>query len=161
MFCTNCGVSNKDIAEFCANCGESLGEPQTEGQFSHAKVRDELTFLKRIHFLKVFYDFSFSQLVSPKIMKFLYGLSILFAGLIALLLVTGGFKISIWFGFLSLFIGAPLIFLLIVISTRVLLETILVIFRIADQLSNAEMPDQGIIKREENLELKDVIQWNI
>jgi len=161
MFCTNCGASNKDNAEFCANCGESFSEAQTEDKPSRAKVPNDLPFLNRIDFLKAFYVFSFSQFVSPKIIKFLYGLSILSAGLIALLLVVGGFKVSMLFGIFSLLIGAPLVFLLIVICSRVLLETILVIFHIADHLANTGMVNKGIIEREEKLESKDGIQWNI
>lgn len=161
MYCTNCGASNKVDAEFCANCGESLNEVQTEGKVSLAKVRNELPFLNRLNFFKAIYDFSFNQFVSPKTMKFLYGLSILFAGLIALLLVIGGFNVSMLFGIFSLIIGAPLIFLLMVIFTKVLLETILVIFRIADHLANTEMLNKDIIDSEEKLESRDGIQWNI
>lgn len=161
MFCTNCGASNQDNAEFCANCGESFSEAQTEDKRSHARVTNNLPFLNRVDFLKAFYVFSFSQFVSPKIIKFLYGLSILSAGLIAFLLVVGGFKVSMLFGVFSLLIAAPLVFLIIVICTRVLLETILVIFHIADHLANTGMVNKGIIEREEKLESKDGIQWNI
>ena len=93
-------------------------------------------------------------------MKFLYGISILSAGLIALLLVIVGFRVSMMLGIFSLLIGAPLVFLLIVIYTRVLLETILVIFRMADHLANAGMV-KDIIDREEDSESRDGIQWNI
>jgi hypothetical protein len=161
MFCTNCGASNKDHAEFCANCGESFSEVQKEEKISRARGFNNIPFLKRAGFLRGLYDFSFIQFVSPKIMKFLYFLSILSACLIALLLVVGGFKVSMLFGIFSLLIGAPLVFLLIVICARVLLETILVIFHIADYLANTGMVNKGIIEREEKLESKDGIQWNI
>lgn len=89
-------------------------------------------------------------------MKFLYGLSILSAVLIALLFVIIGFKTSMWFGIFALFIGAPLIFLLTVIYSRVLLEMILVIFRMADHLSKIES-----VHTEEKSEPRDSIQWNV
>ena len=93
-------------------------------------------------------------------MKFLYGFSILWAGLIALFLIIAGFRISSWFGIFALFLGAPLIFLLTVMYIRVFLEMILVIFRIADHL--AEHPtDIGLADTEEIQESKDSIQWNI
>ena len=89
-------------------------------------------------------------------MKFLYALSVLSAGLIALFFVIVGFKVSMGFGIFSLFIGAPLIFLLTVIYSRVLLETILVIFRMADH-----MTEIGLTNIEEKPESRDSIQWNI
>jgi hypothetical protein len=164
MFCTNCGASNKNIAKFCINCGESFSEVQIEEKVSRAKVLNSVlnavSFLSRVDFLQAIYDFSLIQFFSPKIMKFLYGLSILSAGLIALLLVIVGFRVSMILGIFSLLIGAPLVFLLIVIYTRVILETILVIFRIADHLANAGMV-KDIIDREEDSESRDGIQWNI
>jgi hypothetical protein len=48
-----------------------------------------------------------------------------------------------------------------VIGTRVLLETILMIFQMADHLTNEGMVNKGIIEREENAESRDGIQWNI
>ncbi len=61
---------------------------------------------------------------------------------------------------LTLFIGAPLIFLVTVIYSRVLLEITLVIIRMADHL--ADLPsDVGVATAEENQESKDSIQWNI
>jgi hypothetical protein len=60
------------------------------------------------------------------------------------------------FGIFSLFIGAPLIFFLTVIYSRVLLEMILVIFRMADH-----MTEIGMAKMEEKSDSGDSIQWNI
>jgi hypothetical protein len=94
-------------------------------------------------------------------MKFLYGLSILSAGLIALLFVIVGFNVSRWFGIFALLIGAPLIFLLTVIYSRVLLEMILVIFRIADHMANIGLTNIGVPNTEEKSESRDSIQWNI
>jgi len=84
-------------------------------------------------------------------MKSLYALSILSAGLIAFLFVLVAFNASMLLGILVLFIGAPLLFLLSVIYSRVLLETILVIFRIADQMTSIG----------EKLEIRDNIRWNV
>jgi hypothetical protein len=67
---------------------------------------------------------------------------------------------SRWFGIFALFLGAPLIFLLTVIYSRVFLEMILVIFRMGDHM--AEHPtDIGLANTEEIQESKDSIQWNI
>ena len=161
MFCINCGASNKDDAKFCINCGESLSEVQIEGPLSRSRgFIKEMSTLKKVDFLQGLFRLSFNQFVSPKIMKFLYGLSILWAGLIALFFIIVGFKISNWVGIFALFLGAPLIFLLTVIYSRVFLEMILAIFRMGDQL--AERPtDIGKANTEEIQESKDSIQWNI
>jgi hypothetical protein len=94
-------------------------------------------------------------------MKFLYGLSFLSAGLSALLFIIIGFHISMLFGILSLCIGAPLIFLLMVIYSRVLLEMVLVISRLADRIANMGMASDGMTDIEEKPESRDGIQWNI
>jgi uncharacterized membrane protein len=156
MFCTNCGTSNKDDATFCIHCAESLSEVQIEEKPSRTRALKVPSILKRVDFFHALFDLSFNRLVSPKIMKFLYGLSILSAALIALLFAIIGFKTSMWFGIFALFIGAPLIFLLTVIYSRVLLEMILVIFRMADHLSQIES-----VHTEEKSEPRDSIQWNI
>ncbi len=161
MFCTNCGTSNKDIAEFCVNCGESLREVPTEEKRLRARVLTNVLSLKKVNFLQVLFDFSFKQSISQKIMKCLYGLSILFAGLSTLLFIIVGFNVSMFFGILSLLIGAPLIFFLTVIYSRVLLEMILVISRIADRMATMGLTGTGMTDREEKSESRDGIQWNI
>ena len=154
MFCTNCGAANQDGARFCINCAQSLSEVQIVRRLSRPRAM-------KVDSLQAFLDFSFSRFVSPRMMKFLYALSILFAGLMAVFLIIAGFKASIWFGILALFIGAPLIFLLTVISSRVLLETILIIFRIADHTANIGIMNMGLPTAEEKPEPRDGIQWNV
>lgn len=156
MFCTNCGASNDSDAKFCVNCAGSLSDVQIEEKRSRPRRRKDVSVLKKVNFLQILFDFSFSQFVSPKIMKFLYGLSMISAGLMALFLIIVGFKASMWFGIFALLIGAPLLFLLAVISNRVLLEMILVIFRIADRMENIVM-----VNMEEMPESRDGIQWSV
>jgi hypothetical protein len=156
MFCTNCGAYNKDDSKSCVNCGESLSDVQIEEKLPRGGGFRDRSVLKKVDLLQALFNLSFNQFVSPKIMKFLYGLSILSAGLIALFFVIMGFKVSMWVGIFSLFIGAPLIFLLTVIYSRVLLEMILVIFRMADHIAEI-----GMANTEEKSESRDSIQWNI
>lgn len=161
MFCINCGASNQDDAKSCINCGDLLSEGVTEEEFPRWKqFLKEVSVLKRVDFLKGFFRLSFNQCFSLKLMNFLYGLSILWAGLIAFFLVYAGFNISRWLGFVVLFLGAPLIFILTVIYSRVFLEMTVVVFRMTDQM--AERPtDIGLVNTEENQESTDSIQWNI
>jgi len=169
MFCFNCGASNREDAKFCVHCNESLFEIQSEESISSAKPLNHRPFLKIFDFLQGFFDLSFTQSVSPKIIKYLYVLSILSAGLMALFFVIIGFKTSMLFGTFALLIGSPLLFLLTVVYSRVLLETILVFFRIADSMTNIRMPkkeDDSItnirmLNKEEKSESRESIQWNI
>ena len=154
MFCTNCGAANKDSVRFCINCAQSLSDVQIMQRLSRPRARG-------VDSLQGLFDFSFRRFVSLKMMKFLYALSILSAGLMALFFIIVGFKTSIWFGIFALLIGAPLIVLLTVVSSRVLLETILIIFRIADHTANIGVTNIGLPTTEARPESRDSIQWNI
>jgi hypothetical protein len=156
MFCTNCGASNIEEARFCVNCAESLGEIQIEVKLSRPILKKDTSIFKKVLLLRALFDFSFNQFVSPKILKFLYGLTMFSGILIAIFFAIAGFKASIVFGIFALFIGAPLIFLLTVIYSRVLLETAFMIFRISDQLAEIDTASA-----EEKSEPRESIQWNI
>ena len=145
MFCTNCGISNKEDAKFCIHCGESLAETEIKKKPFSKRM------LKKAGFLQVLFDFSFNEFVTSKITKFLYVLSILYAGLLSFLCIIVGFNVSKGFGIFVLIIGAPLIFLLTVIYSRVLLEMFIVILRIAHHTVE-------ITKKAES---KDGIHWNV
>ena len=151
MFCTSCGASNLDNAEFCVNCGESMSQDQGKDKSLRPKGLRDVSVLKKGGFLQALFDFSFNHFFTPKIIKLLYGLSIFSAGLIAVLFIIFGFSASTGFGIFALLIGAPLIFLLTVVCSRIYLELMVAIFRIADTLAN----------RRETPEPKDDIQWNI
>jgi hypothetical protein len=107
--------------------------------------------LNKAYLLKALFDVSFEQFVSFKIIKFIYGLSILSAGLIALLFVIAGFRVSLLFGIFVLLIGAPLIFLLIILYSRILLEMILVNSRMVDHKAKTERQPESM----------DNIEWNV
>ena len=151
MFCTCCGASNLDNAEFCVNCGESMSQDQGKEKPSPPKGLKDVSLLKKGGFLQALFDFSFNHFFTPKIIKLLYGLSIFSAGLIAVLFIIFGFSASTGFGIFALLVGAPLIFLVAVICSRICTELMIAIFRIADTLAN----------RGEKPEAKDGIQWNV
>ena len=145
MFCTNCGTSNKDDEKFCTRCCEPLSELEIKKKPVGERI------LKKANFLQALFDFSFNKVVTSKITKFLYTLSMLYAGLLSFLCIVVGFNISKGLGILVLIIGAPLIFLLTVLYSRMLLELFMVILRVAHHTAE-------IAKRAES---KDGIQWNI
>jgi hypothetical protein len=151
MFCTSCGASNLDDAEFCVNCGESMSQDQGKEKSSRPKGLKDVSLLKKGSFLQALFDFSFTHFFTPRIIKVLYGLSIFSAGLIAVLFIIFGFSVSTGFGIFALLVGAPLIFLVSVICSRICTELMVAIFRIAETLAN----------RGEKPEPKDGIQWNV
>ncbi len=154
MFCMHCGTANTESARSCINCAQSLSEVQVERRLSRPRARN-------VELLPDLLDFSFRRLVSPRMVKFLYALAILLAGFTALFFIVVGFRTSIWFGIFALLIGAPLTFLLMLVSSRVLLETILMIFRIADHTANIGIPNISLPVKEERPEPRDSIQWNV
>lgn len=87
------------------------------------------------------FDLSFTSLITSKIIKLLYILSIVVAGIAALSVIASSFAASTTAGIFSLLIVAPLIFIVSVIYARVLLEIIIVIFRISEHA--AEIAAQG------------------
>jgi hypothetical protein len=119
-------------------------------------VLNDVSYLKKVNFFKLLFDFSFNQLISLRIMKWLFALSIFAASLMALFFVIIGFQASKAFGIFLAFIGGPLIFLLVVIYSRVLLEMMLVVSRMSDHMANL-----GVANKEEKSQSRDSIQWNV
>ena len=132
MYCTNCGAANNDVSKFCLKCGESFGGIQGQEAPTAPKIQKENSFPNSAGFFKALWDFSFTEFVTPKIIKFIYGLTILFAGLFALVLIIAGFSAHAGIGLFTLLIAAPVIFVTSVIYGRVFMEIIIVVFRIAD-----------------------------
>ena len=145
MFCTNCGTSNKDDEKLCIHCGEPLTETEIKKKPFSERI------LKKPNFFQAFFDFSFNKVVTSKMTKFLYTLSMLYAGLLSFLCIVVGFNVSKGLGFFILIIGAPLIFLLTVLYSRMLLEMFIVILRMAHRTAE-------LAKRADS---KEGIQWNI
>ncbi len=79
--------------------------------------------------LSALFDLSFNQFVTMSVIKILYILAIVLAGLFALFLVITSFIQSIIGGLVTLVI-APIIFIIYVLMARIWLEIIMVIFRI-------------------------------
>jgi hypothetical protein len=134
MFCSNCGAQNSDEAKFCVKCGETFGETHKEEKLisiDTKAIKNQL-FDKKTGFFGALFDFSFTDFVTSKIIKFLYGLSIFLIGLTTLILVVFSFAGGPIVGVFTLLIGGPLMFILGIIYTRVLLEIIMVIFKIAE-----------------------------
>lgn len=86
-------------------------------------------------FFGVLFDFSFGEFLTVRIIKFLYILGIVFSGIYALIiLVTLVGSAGVGGLFLGLVL-APVVFCVGVLMTRVWLEVLIVMFRIAENTS--------------------------
>jgi len=151
MFCNHCGISNEIDAKYCFHCGGSLSKFRRVKMLLHNRLSNTGFPFHSNPFLQALFDVSFDQFVSLKIIKVIYALSIFFAGLVALVSIIVGFSSSLFFGIFMLLIGAPMIFLLIVLYSRVLLEVILFNFRTADpEAETGEQPEST-----------NGIEWNV
>ena len=84
-------------------------------------------------FIRTMFDFSFSQFVTTKVIKFLLVIAMILAAIIAISVIVSGFVAAWWKGLIVLILS-PVIYLLIMLVFRIYLELIIVIFRIAENL---------------------------
>jgi hypothetical protein len=122
--------------------GQGAGAPQWQGiagvtpATARPKQRGERGFLGSL------FDFSFTSMVTPKIIKVLYVLAVLWTALFALIYVAVGFSFGgFWGGIAVLVLVAPIMLLLGIGVSRVILEAFMVVFRIHDELK--EIRRQG------------------
>lgn len=92
--------------------------------------------------LGALFDFSFTNFITTKIVRVLYGIGIAVSGLIALFVVVAGLRQGAAAGVAALILGA-LLFLLSVMYARVVLEVLIVIFRIAEHTAEIARRGQG------------------
>ncbi|WP_041464154.1 DUF4282 domain-containing protein [Pelodictyon luteolum] len=80
------------------------------------------------------FDFSFKEFITLQIIKYLYIMGIVFAAITALSTVGAGFatmQYSFWSG-LGGILMAPVVFFLLLLIVRLLLEALVATFRIAE-----------------------------
>jgi hypothetical protein len=85
-------------------------------------------------FVASLFDFSFTSYVTPKVVKVLYALIMVGVALGAVIFVAIAFRASSVFGLISLFILAPLYFLVVMAIYRIGLEFFMVMFRISEDI---------------------------
>jgi hypothetical protein len=88
-------------------------------------------------FLASLFDISFSSLVTTRVLKVLYVLSMILIGLAALFFVGAAFTNSVAAGLITLVVIAPFLSLLYLVYVRVLLEIVIAVFRIME--TNVEL----------------------
>ena len=77
------------------------------------------------------FDFSFTEFISIELIRVLYVFAFIVAGLTMAGTILAGFSNSFWWGLGSI-IMAPIVFFTIVFFARISLETMIVLFRIAE-----------------------------
>jgi uncharacterized protein DUF4282 len=85
-------------------------------------------------FLGALFDFSFTSFVTTKIIKVLYVLIMILTTLAALVYTVIAFRVSALFGLLTLVIGDPLFIIIVMAFWRLVLESFVVRFRIAEDV---------------------------
>ena len=85
-------------------------------------------------FFASLFDFSFRSFVAERVIPVLYGLSMIVIVGYAMVLVIAAFSSSAALGAVALLIGAPIFIALSLIYTRVILEFLIVAFRIANDV---------------------------
>jgi hypothetical protein len=88
------------------------------------------------------FDFSFSEFITPRIIKIVYYLAMVMIAIQTIILIAAAFGRSPFLGVVTLVIGAPLAFTLMVIYARILLELIMIIFRINDNIAKLAGTEQ-------------------
>jgi hypothetical protein len=85
--------------------------------------------------LSVLFDFSFRRFITVRLIRVLYVLALIGIGFATLGLIVTAFGSSAAMGILMLLIGAPIFFFLTLLSARVYLELIVVLFRVSENTS--------------------------
>jgi len=80
------------------------------------------------------FDFSFSSFLSTRLVKLLYALSMVGIAFIALSLVVVGFQAGAGTGILTLLVVVPIATLIMLAYARILMELMIVLFRIAENV---------------------------
>ena len=88
-------------------------------------------------FWSCLFDLSFSELITVRIIRVLYLIGIILAGIAALFLIVKAFYHGFGMGLL-LVIASPVVFTLLVICFRVKMEFLLTLFRIEENTRQAK-----------------------
>jgi hypothetical protein len=153
--CVKCGKPRDPSAAYCEYCGASAANTPSSAQAAGSAPATPTpprpatppsplpgaTSLTQRGFFSSLFDISFTSLITTKISKVLYVLSIILIGLTAFLFIIAAFHQSSTVGLLVLVVVAPIMSLFYLIYTRVLLELVIALFRIME--NTGELVAQG------------------
>ena len=90
--------------------------------------------------IAVLFDLSFTEFITTRVIKVFFILGVVFAALITLMVIVGGFQVGSAVGVIVLLLS-PVLFLLYILMLRLWCEFIIVVFRIAE--NTGRMAEQG------------------
>jgi len=147
MFCPKCGKYIEPGSLFCPECGTKINNSNISPTVQTVKTIETKGFFASL------FDFSFSEFITLKLIKFLYILSVIGSALFALAILIKGFTHPTGTGLLFCFFSL-LLFLLLVILSRIWLETMIVIFRIAEDVKNIARVKTMYHEQEKNFKIE-------
>ncbi len=104
------------------------GQPMNPAMLGAPRAADSKGFLAAL------FDFSFMSFVTTRIIKVVYVLIFVLTLISAFIFTIGAFNASPLFGLLTLIIGDPLFILVVMAFWRLVLESFVVMFRIAEDI---------------------------
>jgi uncharacterized protein DUF4282 len=142
-FCAQCGGQLTPGAANCTACGAATGAggPVAAAAPAPARYVPPINAQQAAGFMSSLFDLSFTNFITPKIIKVLFVISIVLLALETLAIIGTAFMSNVMFGILALLIIGPLVFLFGVIYTRVVMEVLIQIFRGVEYL--ADIAKQG------------------
>ena len=155
-FCRKCGGQVDDSATSCPTCGEvrspspspppplSSAPPAQPPPRPYSPAASPVSSQEVSGFLSSLFDFSFTSFITTKLIKLIYMLGMLVSAGLALFVAAAGFSMGTVVGLLTLIVVAPLMFLLSVIYFRVLLELVIVVFRMAEHMAEIARRGRGV-----------------
>ncbi|MGQ9546115.1 MAG: DUF4282 domain-containing protein [Dehalococcoidia bacterium] len=94
-------------------------------------------------FMAMLFDFKFKDFVTPRVISVFYVILVVLAGIGAIALIAFMFAVHVAAGIIALLILGPLYFFVSVLGYRVMLEVVMVIFRIRQDLADM----RGVVRR--------------
>src|ERR1051326_2855323 len=136
-FCAQCGNQLTPGAANCTSCGAATGTgaPVAAAAPAPARYVPPIDKQQAASFFSSLFDLSFTNFITPKIIKVLFVISIVLLALETLSIVGFAFMNSAIGGIFTLLIVAPLILLFGVIYARVVMEVLIQIFRGVEHLA--------------------------
>ncbi|MDN5862554.1 MAG: DUF4282 domain-containing protein [Salinisphaera sp.] len=113
------------------------------------------------NFLVQLFDLQMRQIVTTRMLPFIYGSAIALAGLLSVYSIVWAFEHGFWEGIAWLLLVGPGLFLAVVITVRVLLEFVLIVFRIACYMEVMGGQIEGIADQTEDIagDLPRIMFW--
>jgi hypothetical protein len=99
-------------------------------------------------FFASLFDYSFSAFITSRVIRVLYILTTIILALWTLVFVLAAFRSSTGLGIAALLVGGPLFFVFTMIYARVVLELIMVIFRIHEDVDDINRRGAGAVTPE-------------